>query len=107
MNTKTSANKKRRWNSILLALSLAFLVAGAGSRISQEASTTPPMAHLTSQQVYMSPEGNGTLFGFLANLLTAPKAYADDGCDGIGPPPNLDCPETPTPTPTATPDPSR
>jgi hypothetical protein len=101
LNTTTSANKKRRWNSILLALSLAFLITGAGSMISQEASTAPQ----ASQQTSIYTDGDGTSLGFLTNLLTASKAYADDECDGIGPQPNLDCPETPTPTPTATPDP--
>jgi hypothetical protein len=101
LNATTSAHKKRRWNSILLALSLAFLITGAGSMISQEVST----AHLPSQHTSISTDGNGISLGFLTNLLTAPKAYADDECDGIGPQPNLDCPETPTPTATATPDP--
>lgn len=32
------------------------------------------------------------------------SAHADGGCDGVNPPPNIDCPD-PTPTPTATPDP--
>lgn len=30
--------------------------------------------------------------------------YADDGCDGVNPPPHTDCTD-PTPTPTATPTP--
>lgn len=101
VNTTTSAKKKRRWNSILLALSLAFLIAGAGSMISQETSTMPQ----ASQQTSIATGGNGISLGFLTNLLAPAKAFADEGCDGIGPQPNLDCPETPTPTPTATPDP--
>lgn len=75
--------------------------------VGQKAATTPT-AHLTSQQVSSALNGNGTLLGFLSNLLTVPNAYADGGdCDGIDPQPDLDCPSTPTPTATATPDPGQ
>jgi hypothetical protein len=31
--------------------------------------------------------------------ITSRIAYADEGCDGVRPPPGIDCPPTPTPTP--------
>lgn len=106
MNATTSANKKRRWNSIVLAFLLALIVAVGGPMVDQKASTSPA-AHLTVEQVSSALNGNGTLLGFLSSLLAVPNAYADDECDGIGPQPDLDCPATPTPTATATPDPGQ